>query len=279
MNTKSVQFLKSDFTVTKTDKWENYYIKQRQKYLVLLCLLSIVTYFTCLLVFKLYGIPFSSTELRGNVLDSIDWFKIALLLLIVGLLCNITIILINKSDSFIDNKKDVQHKISLKQYFYLCKTLFCIGNILIALSLNVVILNFPIKIVILSLILTFGLYIICVIFGTFMERKINQYYVLIGELIFSFLVLQSVGIFHSKWYFIITSIIGIIFDSLFVLFAYNEMQYMTSELSEITKKLSDSYRKKIYDIEIMQEVSFLFLVIYNMIMDFCNLLMGSLMDD
>ena len=282
MNTKLFQFLKSDFIVTKTDKWESYYVKQRQKYLITACCLGVFIYFMYLFVLSLYGYPIKQFELRIECLNKIPYTEMIAVLLIISCISGI---MMNKLDKFSSDNKEISwftFKLNIKQAHKICKILFYINILFTAFACSLGLLYVPVQIVMIAVSLTFILYIICMIFGllgTFTKLRLNQYYILVVESIFCLFLCSATGLFHSKWYIIMTSIIGIIFDSLFILFMYNDMQYIQKNLFIKTKLLSEEDKKNIYDIEIMNEVSMLYITIYNLILNFCKLLMGSAMDD
>ena len=281
MNTKLVQFLKSDFIVTKTDKWESYYVKQRQKYLITACCLGVFIYFIFLYLFYLSGIPIQKFMIRLKILEKFHYMIIIFFLFVIVYLCNTSIERMNKFSKY--NKiKFFHYDLTIKQAHHICKFLFYISNICTAIGYNLGLVILPVQIVMISIILTFTLYIICAILGSlkiFNKLNLNQYYILVLESLFCFFLFLFSGGIHSKWYIIVISIIGIIFDSLFVLFIYNDMQYVINDLSKETKKLTDKEIIYVYDIDIMGKSVWLINTIYIMIVEFCNLLIGSTMDD
>ena len=282
MNTKLVRFLKSDLVIQQTNEWDSYYVKQSQRYLISACGLSIFIYIMYLVILHLCGYPIQSFESRIFFLSQIPAIYLMVVLVIIGAIFGFSIYPLTKFSSEVKEITFLRVKININQAHKLCKFFFYGDIIFISLGLNISLLVLPVQIVIMAIMLTFILYIICAIagyLGAVKKFRINQYYILIADSIFGIFLSKSMGLFNSSWYMIITGIIGIIFDSLFVIFMYNDMQTTITDLSYTTKKMSVEEKKYIYDIEIMNDVSFLFILIYNMVLDFCKLLVGSFTDD
>ena len=275
-----VSVLENDSGSVKEDEWSKYYFNKYHATLGKVFTFSILEYFFFLYILTQYGMGVGQWEKRFQICYEF-LFGIAVFLFIGTMFFGALLIynpIVSADEITKDNYIKLKHfKLSITISNKITKFLFILDSLSIVTVFNVLLLLFPEKLVLLSVILTFTLYITCVMAGRFFRGVFRTgYRFFLLEIIVSLFVLMTSGVHRSGWYFVVMGIIGIILDSFFVLSLYSTgFDDMSAELADLTANLDEKNRKLMYDIYVYNEVPLLVIYLYGLVVDFISLFVGS----